>query len=62
MFVTLGLVISTVNPGNSSNDPSRVLSISNSAPSGDTIFFYASFDDATYDINIGVSINLFVLH
>lgn len=55
-FVTLGLVVSKVHPGSSKNDPSRILSISNSAPSDNVALFYASFDDANYDINIGVSV------
>lgn len=55
-FVTLGLVVSKVHPGSSKNDPSRVLSIGNSAPSDNVALFYASFDDANFDINIGVSV------
>lgn len=58
LFVTLALGLAKIDPSSNRNDPSRVLSISNSAPSDNVAFFYASFDAADYDINFGVSICL----
>ena len=43
LFVLWGLILGVTTPGFNTDDPSRVLSIRNSAPSDNVIFFHAQF-------------------
>lgn len=43
LFVLWGLILGVTTPGFNSDDPSRVLTIRNSAPSDNVIFFHAQF-------------------
>lgn len=43
LFVLWGLILGVTTPGFNTDDPSRVLTIRNSAPSDNVIFFHAQF-------------------
>ena len=55
LFILLGLILAKTLPGRNSDDPKRLLSLTNSAPSNNLTLFWAQFISGTPSLDLSVS-------